>query len=461
MKFRKLIGALGAAGLLCGVAAQAVQAAEAVSVLHWWTSGGESKAIGVLKDDMTKQGYTWKDFAVAGGAGAAAMTALKTQVISGNAPSAAQIKGPLIQEWADQGVLVPIDSVAGDWKKNLPPEIDKIMHAGGHYVGAPFSVHRVNWLYINKDALDKAGGKVPTTWPEFFAVADKMKANGIVPVAAGGQPWQDLTLWEDVVLSQGADFYKKAIVDLDQKTLTSDQMVGVFDTVRKIETYFDNGRTGRDWNLATAMVINGKAGMQFMGDWAKGEFTSAGKTAGIPYWVWLAMPRLYPEEVHDPGGYAALGMAWEETREMPVGFAKQQVGYIRVSGNCALCHVTTQPTQPDQPPRIVPAVSGKTTDPRRLLMFFQESAADPRFNADELFSEIDKDTSLSLWEKALYRYVLIPRVKKAFLEDPAKALFSPAIRAHWQNPQAPFDDPELKALADYMRRQSHQAAQQP
>jgi hypothetical protein len=74
-------------------------AAEQLSVLHWWTSGGESKAIRVLKDDMTKQGYEWKDFAIAGGAGAAAMTALKTQVISGNAPSAAQIKGP-----ADSGL---------------------------------------------------------------------------------------------------------------------------------------------------------------------------------------------------------------------------------------------------------------------------------------------------------------------------------------------------------------------
>src|SRR5471032_1391021 len=283
MKFRKLIGALGAAGLLCGVSAQAVQAAESVSVLHWWTSGGESEAVGVLKDDMTKEGYTWKDFAVAGGAGAAAMTALKTQVISGNAPSAAQIKGPLIQDWASQGVLVPIDAAAGDWKKNLPPQIDKIMHADGHYVGAPFSVHRVNWLYINKDALDKAGGKAPTTWPEFFAMADKMKAAGIQPIAMGGQPWQDLTLWEDVVLSQGAGFYKKAIVDLDEKTLTSDQMVQVFDTVRKIQGYFDAGRTGRDWNLATAMVINGKAGMQFMGDWAKGEFANAGKTAGTDY----------------------------------------------------------------------------------------------------------------------------------------------------------------------------------
>src|ERR1700744_5714441 len=106
-------------------------AAEPVSVLHWWTSGGESKAIRVLKDDMDKQGYVWKDFAVAGGAGAAAMTALKTQVMSGNAPSAAQIKGPLIKEWADQGVLVDIDKSATDWKAQLPTQIDKTMKSDG------------------------------------------------------------------------------------------------------------------------------------------------------------------------------------------------------------------------------------------------------------------------------------------------------------------------------------------
>ncbi|WP_126285352.1 ABC transporter substrate-binding protein [Burkholderia stagnalis] len=281
MKVRAIMGALCAAGLMVG--AVAAQAAESVTVLHWWTSGGESKAVGVLKDDLQKQGYVWKDFAVAGGAGAAAMTALKTKVISGDAPSAAQIKGPLIQDWADQGVLVNIDPAAGDWKQNLPPEIDKIMKYKGHTVGAPFSVHRVNWLYVNKAALDKVGAKVPTTWPEFFAVADKLKAAGIQPVAMGGQPWQDLTLWEDVVLSQGPAFYKKALVDLDQATLTSPQMLDVFNTVRKIQGYFDAGRNGRDWNLATAMVINGKAGMQFMGDWAKGEFESAGKKAGKDY----------------------------------------------------------------------------------------------------------------------------------------------------------------------------------
>ena len=261
----------------------AASAGESVSVLHWWTSGGESKAVRLLKDDMNKQGYEWKDFAVAGGAGAAAMTALKAQVISGNAPSAAQIKGPLIQDWADQDMLVPIDKSAGDWKSHTPPQIDATMRAGGHYVGAPFSVHRINWLWINKAALDKVGGTPPATWPEFFALADKFRAAGITPVAHGGQPWQDMTVWETVVLSQGPDFYKKALVDLDQKTLTSPQMVQVFETVKKIESYFDKGYAGRDWNLATAMVINGTGGMQFMGDWAKGEFENANKKPGVDY----------------------------------------------------------------------------------------------------------------------------------------------------------------------------------
>jgi glucose/mannose transport system substrate-binding protein len=261
----------------------AVLGAEQLSVLHWWTSGGESKAIRVLKEDMSKQGYEWKDFAIAGGAGAAAMTALKTQVIAGNAPSAAQVKGPLIQDWADQGVLVNLDQSATDWKAHSPAQIDSSMKAGGHYVAAPFSIHRINWLWINKADLDKVGGSVPTTWPEFFALADKFRAAGITPVASGGQPWQDMTIWETVVLSQGPDFYKKALVQLDQKTLTSPQMVQVFETVQKIRTYFDKGYSGRDWNLATAMVISGSGGMQFMGDWAKGEFANANKKADVDY----------------------------------------------------------------------------------------------------------------------------------------------------------------------------------
>ena len=80
-----------------------------VEVVHWWTSGGEAKAVDVLKKLVEKDGYTWQDSAVAGGGGAAAMTVLKTRAVSGNPPSAAQIKGPDIQDWAALGLLTQVE----------------------------------------------------------------------------------------------------------------------------------------------------------------------------------------------------------------------------------------------------------------------------------------------------------------------------------------------------------------
>lgn len=255
-----------------------------VEVLHWWTSGGEAKSVAELKKMLESKGFGWKDFAVAGGGGDAAMTALKARVVSGNPPTAAQIKGPSIQEWGREGTLANINDAAKEWDKLLPKVVADVMKYKGNYVAAPVNVHRVNWLWINQDALNKAGGKAPTNFDDFFALADKFKAQGLIPVAHGGQPWQDATVFESVALGVGgADFYNKALVKLDQSALTSPTMTKVFDTLGKIKTYIDKDSPGRDWNLATAMVINGKAGMQFMGDWAKGEFTAANKTPGKDY----------------------------------------------------------------------------------------------------------------------------------------------------------------------------------
>ena len=142
------------------------------------------------------------------------------------------------------------------------------------------NVHSTNWVWINKKALDAAGGKVPETWDELVAVLDKMKANGITPLGHGGQAWQDATIFDAVVLSLGTDFYKSAMIDLDPAALGGDKMVEAFDRMAKLKSYVDKDFSGRDWNLASAMVIEGKAGMQMMGDWAKGEFLKAGQKPG-------------------------------------------------------------------------------------------------------------------------------------------------------------------------------------
>lgn len=273
----------------CAAIVSVVGAASAaeVEVLHFWTSGGEAKSAAALKEMMQSKGVQWKDFAVAGGGGDNAATALKSRVLSGKAPTAAQVKGPAIQEWGTEGVLANIDSVAKEegWDNKLPAVVADVMKYKGNYVAAPVNVHRVNWLYASTAALKKAGvTAMPKNYDEFFAAADKLKAAGLIAVAHGGQNWQDFTVFESVALGVGgADFYKDALVKLKPEALSGDTMKKVLATFRKIKGYTDSASTGRDWNLTTALVMEGKAGFQFMGDWAKGEFMAAGKKPGSDF----------------------------------------------------------------------------------------------------------------------------------------------------------------------------------
>jgi glucose/mannose transport system substrate-binding protein len=275
--------------VLCAVSAAALMSATVVvaepqaEVLHWWTSGGEAKSVAVLQQEFADNGGTWTDMPVAGGGGDAAMTALRARVLSGNAPTAVQLKGPAIQEWYEEGVLADISSVAEaeGWADVLPTSIANHMKCEGSWCAAPVNVHRVDWIWANASVLEANGIAMPTTWDEFNAAADKLQAAGVIPLAHGGQAWQDATVFEAVALGVlGADGFRKAFVDLDEATLTSDGMVAVFDQMRKMRGYVDPNFPGRDWNLATAMVMNGEAAFQIMGDWAKGEFLAAGKAPG-------------------------------------------------------------------------------------------------------------------------------------------------------------------------------------
>jgi glucose/mannose transport system substrate-binding protein len=60
-------------------------------------------------------------------------------------------------------------------------------------------------------------------------------------------------------------------------------MVEAFDRMATLRGFVDENFAGRDWNLATAMVMNGEAAFQIMGDWAKGEFVAAGKAPGTDF----------------------------------------------------------------------------------------------------------------------------------------------------------------------------------
>ena len=284
MAFVRKLALGGAVAALMGTTSVA-SAAEQVEVLHWWTSGGEAAALNVLKEDLAKKGVEWLDMPVAGGGGEAAMTALRARVTAGNPPTAVQMLGFDIKDWAKEGALGNLDEVAAaeGWDAVIPGALQEFSKYDGHWVAAPVNVHSTNWVWINKAALDATGLGAPTNWDELVAVLDKMKENGITPLAHGGQAWQDATIFDAVVLSMGNDFYKRSMIDLDPAALNSPEMVEVFNRMTKLRSYVDDNFSGRDWNLASAMVINNEAGMQMMGDWAKGEFLKAGKVPGTDF----------------------------------------------------------------------------------------------------------------------------------------------------------------------------------
>jgi len=153
-------------------------------------------------------------------------------------------------------------------------------------------------------------------------------------------------------------------------------------------------------------------------------------TTGMPYWIWLVLPRMFPEYLPGPGGYASLGLSWEEGKEMPAGFSKKTIGFVRVGQTCAICHSTSYRTREEEVPKVVPAGPGHTADIQGLIGFFMRCAQDPRFNADDLLAEIDQVTKLSLLDRLLYRFAFIPRTRQALI-DQGKAFAWNARRPPW------------------------------
>jgi glucose/mannose transport system substrate-binding protein len=272
-----VVGALVALTVGMSGGAQAQNAAE---VLHWWTSGGEATALKSLVAAYEKTGNTWKDNPVAGGE--AARMVARTRILGGDPPTSMQYQiGRPLQVLADENLLGDVAEVAEGWDKVLPKEISDRAKYKGKYVTAPLSIHGHNWLWGNKAVMDAAGIAMPKSWAELVAAADTLKAKGIIPLALGGQSWQEIFVFESIIIDAGGrDLLRKVTYEFDDAALRGPQMLEAFKTFAKVRDLVDPGSTGRDWNITASMMIGGKAAFMIMGDWIKGEFATAKKVPG-------------------------------------------------------------------------------------------------------------------------------------------------------------------------------------
>lgn len=258
-------------------------AASQVEVLHWWTSGGEAKAIEVLKSEWTKQGNQWNDFAVQGGGGKSAMTVLKSRALAANPPEAAHLKGYELKEWAGLGFLRDLTPMAEHlgWYSQMPPMVRATLSQNGALMAVPTGIHRVNWLWLNRKIFERNKLTPPTDWAQFVTVSDQLKKRGITPLAIGNEPWQLAVLFETVALGEGGkEFYRKAFLEQDSATLTGPDMVRVLTRFQQLRAYVPQKYAGLKWHQATNLLESGGAAMQLMGDWVKGELSAGNYRPG-------------------------------------------------------------------------------------------------------------------------------------------------------------------------------------
>ena len=255
-------------------------------VIHWWTSGGEQAAISQFAEAWQEMGNTWIDTAITGGDNARGTTV--NRIIGGNPPTAAQFNiSKQFVDLVEQGLLQSLEEVASaeGWRDFIyPPELIETCEFEGEFYCVPVNIHSWQWMWINNDVYKQVGLPVPQTFEEFLAGAPAIQAAGIIPLALGGQGWQESGMFDVVASSiMGFPLMRSVYRDKDIDAFRDGRFESVLNTYRELNQFTDEGSPGRLWNDTTAMVIEGKAAMQVMGDWARGEFAVAGMEAMKDY----------------------------------------------------------------------------------------------------------------------------------------------------------------------------------
>jgi glucose/mannose transport system substrate-binding protein len=268
------------------------ESAGQLEIFSWWTAGGEADGLQEFFRVYREQYPDVKivNAAVAGGAGANAKAVLKNRMLGGDPPDSFQVHGgqELIDTWVVPEKMEPITDIWEDegWKDAYPEQLVEMVTHEDEIYSVPANVHRGNVLWYNKKVLDANGIQPPKTFDDFFAAAEKLKAKGIPALALGDKlKWEAAHLFEDVLLGTlGPDGYRGLWTG--ETAWDGPEVKEAFDNFNRMLDYVNKDHAAHTWDSAAQLVLDGKAAMTVMGDWAHGYFVSKGAKPNVDYgWV--------------------------------------------------------------------------------------------------------------------------------------------------------------------------------
>ena len=264
-----------------------------IEIFSWW-AGDEGPALQALVNLYKKQhpGVNLINATVTGGSGVNAKAVLKTRMLGGEPPDSFQVHAgqELIGTWVKANRMENLTFLfkKQGWMNAFPDGLIKLISTDKGIWSVPVNIHRSNVLWYIPGNLKKWGIKAPSNWNEFFAIASKLKARGIVPLALA-QNWTANHLWESVALaSMGADNWDA--LWSGKLTFDSQQGVKAWKLFGKVLKYTNSDASSLSWQQATDMVVDGRAAFNVMGDWVAGYMSTTKKLTPGKGFGWAASP---------------------------------------------------------------------------------------------------------------------------------------------------------------------------
>ena len=208
-------------------------------------------------------------------------TKLNTAMQAGTPPDIFQSwGGGVLQQYAKAGLMKDITadlkSVAGA-TASAPPR-SNLYSYNGKYYGVPWDVGAVGFWY-NKDLFAKAGITAPpATWDDLLADIKKLKAAGITPIALGEKDkWPGAFYWEYLAVRLGGKAAFDKAYSAQGGAFTDPAFVQAGPYLQQLAALkpFENGFLGASYDDHQALMGNGKAAMELMGQWAPANDAAA------------------------------------------------------------------------------------------------------------------------------------------------------------------------------------------
>lgn len=178
--------------------------------------------------------------------------------------------GGVMIEYAEAGMLREITAeVKNDFSNRVGMGAIGVYGFDGKYYGVPYDMGAVGMWY-NKAIFEEVGVDVPETWPQFLDVVKQIKDAGYIPIALGaGDRWPAHFWWVYLAMRVGGEAAFNAAYT-GEGSFADEPFVKAGERLLELKNLepFQEGYLGAGQNMQAALVGNGKAAMELMGQWA-------------------------------------------------------------------------------------------------------------------------------------------------------------------------------------------------